>query len=131
MKQLILSVAIIAATLSSAFAFEKATKAENDAAMAANRKVVAAKVAILETNVKAHNTQAVKTISQELLKLMYKGMNQSMVEINYERGDQQVASNKHYNEMEKTVYSFKLLSADPKANADQLLAQAKTFVTQY
>ena len=131
MKQIILAVTLIAAIFTSALAGERPTKAENAAAMKTGRTLLTAKTSELETTVNNHNIQAAQNAATEVLALMRKGMAQTNVEINFQTGDQQKAGFAHYNDLEKVVYEYTLLSKNVAANGKQLVEHAQAFIKKY
>lgn len=130
MKRLFFITALITATFISAMA-ARPTKAENDAAMQVGRKALASKIIELENSVKSHNSANLNTVSSQVLDLMRRGMSQTSVEINFESGEQQKASFKHYNEIEKTLHEYTLLMKEPSANGQQLINHAQAFLKAY
>jgi hypothetical protein len=130
MKQLVIAAALVALSFITASA-QRATKAENDAAMKAGRQTFTAKTATFETDIRNHNYQAAETLAGEMLTLMRKGMSQIQIEAQFEQGAVQKATFEHYNDVERTVHNFDELSRNVTANSKELAKLAKTFITQY
>lgn len=131
MKHLFLAVALLTVTFATALAGGRPTKAENDAAMKAGRTQIANKTMDLEKSVLSHNVVAAQAAVREVQALMAKGMQQMSHEINMETGDQQKASFAHYNQAEKAVHEFTVLSKDVSANGKQLVEKAHAFIKLY
>ena len=130
MKHLFLAAALVAATFCTAIAGERPSKAENEAAMKAGRKVLAVKVSELEKDINSHNAKASGT-ALDVLKLMQNGLYQSSVAISYQAAPQQKTANQSYNKMEMVVYEYKNLTKDVSGNGKQLVDHAHTFLKQY
>src|SRR5687767_12456214 len=106
MKHLLLIAALSFAAFSSAFAENRVTKAENDAAMKAGRKELAARLSIFEKNVISRNNKAIESSAVEVLELMRKGMGQVGNAVNLEKGKSQEMAAKQYNNIEKVVHDY-------------------------
>ena len=131
MKHIILVAALIALTFSTAFAGERPTKAENDAAIKASRTLLTTKISDLEKNVADHNTQAAQAAATEVQTLMRKGMGLTSIEMNLETREEQKATNVRYLNMEQAAHQYTLLSGDVAANGKQLVEYARAFIKQY
>jgi hypothetical protein len=128
MKHLILAIAFIAATFTSAFA-DRLT--DNAAAIEAGNTLLAAKITALQSNLNSHNAQAAQTAATDILDLMRKGMVLTNDRMNLESKDQQKAINKHYLEMERLAHEYQGLSTNVAANGPQLVRHAQNFLKEY
>ncbi len=131
MKHLILAAAFLTATFIPAFAGERPTKAENDAAMRNGRTELSAKVVELENNIKNHNAQQTQAVAAEVLVLMQKGMAQTRIEVDLEKGAQQKAANARFLKLEEATHQYRQLSGNVAVNGKQLVEYAQSFVKQY
>ena len=131
MKHLILAVVMIAATITSAFADNRPTKADNEAAMKVGRTQLAAKTVELNNSINSHNTALAQSTAANVLDLMRKGMAQTYVKLNLESRDQQKEINKHYLEMERLTHEYQILSQNVPANGAKLVSHAQSFLKEY
>jgi hypothetical protein len=131
MKHLVLAAALLMSTCMLAFAGEGSKKEENDAAMKLGRTQLTAKIQELEQGINNHNTRVAEKAAIEILTLMRKGMTQTRVLVDLEKGEQQKNINARYLEQEATIYKYKTLAGDVSANGKQLLEQAQSFMKQY
>jgi hypothetical protein len=130
MKRIILAMVMIVTTFGSALA-GGLTKAENDAAIQSGHQLIATKTAQLESNLKAHNTQAAQTAANEILTLIRKGMRQGDTRIQLEAADKKAEANTKYLQMESACHQFTKLSTNVSANGPQLVEKAKEFLKVY
>ena len=132
MKHIMLAAALFAASLTSAFAGERPTKAENTAAMQTGRKMLAAKTTDLEKSVASHNTQAAESAAMDVLVLMRRGVGQTRTSSDFESSStQQKAIIAHMLDMEHMVHDFTELTRDMSANGTKLVDQAHVFMKAY
>jgi hypothetical protein len=129
MKHLILAVAFIAATFSSAFADNRLT--ENASAIKAGRVALSARISQLENGINSHNTQAAQTAATEVLVLMRKGMALTYDKMNLGPKEKQKEINKHYLEMEKLTHEYNIMSQDLGKNGKKMLSHAQNFMKEY
>jgi hypothetical protein len=129
MNNLILAVALIAVTFSTAFADNRLT--QNTAAIKAGRSVLSGKISTLESSLNSHNIQSAQAVANEVLDLMRKGMAQTYDKMNLDSRDKQKEINKHYLVMEKLTHQYGQLSQDVAKNGKQLVSQAQSFLKEY
>ena len=131
MKHLFLAVALLGATATTSLAQGVFPPPPTAAESQAGRQSLIAKTTDLETQLNKHNTEKAEEAAAQILNLMKKRVAQTRYMAEANTGTQKDVLMKRMLMLENRVLSFRNAAKDVNANAQQLVAEAKTFSNDY
>ncbi len=131
MKHLFLAVALLGATATTSLAQGVFPPPPTAAESQAGKQSLIAKTTDLETQLNKKNTAKAEEAAAQILNLMKKRVAQTRYMAEANTGAQRDALMKRMLMLENRVLSFRNAAKDVNANAQQLVAEAKTFSGDY
>lgn len=131
MKQMILGLALVIASCTSAFAGNGLTRAQNDSLIQVGHQALATKTAQFQSSLQSHNMTAAQTASAEIMTLMRTAMTQGMTRIILAPTADKARYNQIYLNMETFSHEYRQLAGNVPANGTQLLSKANAFLQVY